>query len=143
MARCRFPRALRCGSRTASGMPSSSGVPVLFSDWEFRVGLNGKLFAFGADLERPASPVETVARLVGAGAREAAKQGLSFDPATDRVEGGEQLYLVPSATENGAELRLAYDVRIHTSDPPGNWYTLVDARTGEVLYRQNLVRYDI
>ena len=126
-----------------------NGVPVLFSDWEFRVGLNGKLFAFGADLERPAGPVETAARLVGAAAREAAKQGLSFDPATDRVEGGEQLYLVPLATgpaaggRPGTELRLAYDVRIHTSDPPGNWFTLVDARTGEVLYRQNHVLYEI
>src|SRR2546428_3708922 len=49
-----------------------NGVPVLFSDWEFRVGLNGKLFAFGADLERPACPADATARPRGAAAREAA-----------------------------------------------------------------------
>ena len=42
-----------------------------------------------------------------------------------------------------AELRVrpAYRVRVRTADPPGDWITYVDAATGEVLWRYNLVRF--
>ena len=116
------------------------GVPVLFEDWEFDVGTNGNLMAFGADAHRIGPEVVTKPLLVPAAAREAARSGLRFDPATDRVEGGDALYLLPYATEDSMRYRLAYDVRVHTADPPGNWIALVDARTGEVLWRMNRVR---
>jgi flagellar hook capping protein FlgD/thermolysin metallopeptidase-like protein len=120
-----------------------AGVPVLFSDWEFRVGANGNLFAFGADAERPAPGTLTRPGLVGAVAREAAKQGLAFNPGTDRVEGGSELALLPYPTEDGTELRLVYEVDVRTANPRGNWLTYVDAATGDVLLRANRVRYDI
>ncbi|HEY3215736.1 MAG TPA: FlgD immunoglobulin-like domain containing protein [Candidatus Eisenbacteria bacterium] len=119
------------------------GVPVLFEDWEFRVGANGNLMLFGADAHPMDARVETRPLLVGAVAREAARAGLDFDPATDRIEGGEQLYLLPYSAEDGIHPRLVYDVRVQTANPPGNWIALVDAANGEVLWRHNLVRPSI
>jgi Zn-dependent metalloprotease len=117
------------------------GVPVLFTDWEFRVSADGRLVAFGADARNPGADVVTTPRVALAVAREAAKSGLSFDPASDRVEGGQDLYLLPSAAGNGAAYRLVYDFRVFTARPRGNWITLVDAATGEVVWRHNRVRY--
>lgn len=118
------------------------GLPVLFADWEFRVGAKGTLFAFGADVHRG---VATVAgpRLPFPVARQAARLGLEFDPARDRVEGGEALALLPLAGEQGLEYRRVLEARVVTADPPHDWYTLVDAATGEVLLRQDRVRHDI
>ena len=119
------------------------GVPVLFEDWEFRVGEGGRLFAFGADAHRVPAGVATHPKLVAAVVREAAKSGLRFDPATDRVEGGAPLYLLPYPGKAGTEYRLVYDVRVHTADPPSNFITLVDANDGAVLWRHDRVRFNI
>jgi Zn-dependent metalloprotease len=116
-----------------------NGVPVLFSDWEFRVGVNGNLAAFGVD-GHPAAVARTTAALVAPVAREAAKSGLDFDPATDRVDGGKELYLLPYPNGGALDYRLVYEVTVRTREPLGNWLTYVDASTGEVLYRRNRVR---
>lgn len=117
------------------------GVPLLFADWEFRVS-QGKLVAFGADRhvipdDTPSTPV-----IPGAVARIAAREGLD-GAVIDRVEGGEDLYLLPRLADGAFRYDLVWDVRVHTSDPPGNWITLVDATDGEVLWRMNRVRYSI
>jgi hypothetical protein len=120
------------------------GMPVLFSDWEFRVGANGRLFAFGADAHRVApGAVAAGPSLPAAVAREAARAGLLFDAARDRLEGGGTLALLPVATEDGLAYRTVAEVRVVSEDPPADWLTLVDAATGEVLWRQNRVRYAI
>ncbi len=119
------------------------GVAVLFSDWEFRVGANGRLMLFGADTHPVPETVSARPVLVGAVAREAARAGLRFDPATDRIKGGEKVYFLPRPTEDGLEYRLVYDVRVETADPLARWITLVDATTGEVLWRHDQVRYAI
>jgi hypothetical protein len=118
------------------------GVPVLFADWEFRVGANGRLFAFGADAPG-GLPVVAGPRLPSPVARQAARLGLAFDPARDRIEGGESLALLPVAGERGTEYRRVIEARVVTADPPHDWYTLVDAATGEVLLRHDRVRHDI
>ncbi len=121
-----------------------SGMPVLFSDWEFRVGANGRLFAFGADAHHPAAAaISAGPRLPVAVAREAARAGLRFDATRDRLEGGANVALLPVATEDGLAYRTVAEARVVTVDPPGDWFTLVDASTGEVLWRQNRVRYAI
>jgi Zn-dependent metalloprotease len=119
------------------------GVPVLFEDWEFRVGAGGRLMLFGAD-SHPL-PASTVTRplLAPAVVREAARLGLGFDPAVDRVEGADQLYLIPVRGPEGAGLRLVFDVRVHIAEPPATWVTLVDAADGQVLWRHDLVRHAI
>lgn len=120
------------------------GMPVLFSDWEFRVGTNGRLFSFGADAHRVADvEIPTITRLPEAVARAAARAGLRFDPVRDRVEGGGSLALLPVAGENGLSYRTVAEARVMTQDPPGDWRALVDAATGEVLWRQNQIRHAV
>jgi len=132
------------GTWYVSFRQSVRGLPVLFSDWEFRVGSGGTRFAFGADVHRAGDIVPPAApRLPAVVAREAARAGLRFDPGRDRVEGGESLALMPVAGESGLGYRVVAEARVVTSDPPGDWRTLVDATTGEVLWRENHVRHAI
>ncbi len=128
---------------TARYRRTVGGIPVLFEDWEFRVGTNGKLFAFGVDAHSLDQGVVQRPRIDGSAARVAAQAGFAFNPATDRVEGGSQLYVLPGQGEDGRDGRVVYDVRVITADPPGNWITLVDAATGDVLWRHDRVRYNI
>ena len=117
------------------------GMPILFNDWEFRVGTNGNLMVLGADAQRVTSAdIPTVARIPAAVAREAARAGLAFVQGRDRLEGGDDLALLPVATEQGQIFRVVTEARVVIADPPGDWRTLVDAGTGEVLMRQNQVR---
>lgn len=115
------------------------GVPLAFADWEFRVR-DGRLIAFGADAHRVPEGTPTRPRLVAAAAREAARAGLEFDPASDRLEGGDRLWLVPIAEPSGVRYRLAYEVEVRIADPPASWATLVDAENGTVLWRHDRVR---
>ncbi len=120
------------------------GMPVLFSDWEFRVGANGNLFVFGADAHRVSDlEIPTIPRLPAAVAREAARVGLRFDPVRDRIEGGESVALLPVAGEQGLTYRVVTEALVVTIDPPGEWRTLVDAASGEVLWRRNRIRNSI
>ena len=116
-------------------------MPILFNDWEFRVGANGNLMAFGADAQRLSeADVPAVTPLPASVAREAARVGLSFVPGRDRLEGGDALELLPVETEQGQTFRVVTEARVVIADPPGDWRTLVDAATGEVLLRENRVR---
>ncbi len=121
-----------------------NGLPVLFADWEFRVGANGALVAFGADAMRdvPAEAL-TAPKLAASVLRAAATNGLRFDPATDDASGAGELALLPVRTENGVVLRPVATVEIVTQDPPARWVTLVDAATGEVRLRFDRVRHAI
>jgi len=120
------------------------GMPILFSDWEFRVGANGRLFAFGADAHKVAGTVVPGGpRLPAAVAREAAHAGMPFDATRDRLEDGATLAILPIQTENGLVYRTVVQTRVVTADPPGDWLTFVDASNGEVLWRQNRVRFNI
>src|SRR5262249_18626421 len=59
-------------------------------------------------------------------------------PASDRVEGAD-LVLVPYAGPRGDELRLAYETVVTTAHPYARWATLIDANTGQVLWREDRV----
>lgn len=117
------------------------GTPVLFSDWEFRVAADGRLMMFGADAHRADAVSAVRPAIDGAAARAAAVEGLAFDPATDRIEGGERLYYVPALRDGRDVLRLAYEVNVRVTNPRAAWLTLVDAVDGSVLYRQDRIRH--
>jgi len=116
------------------------GIPLLFDEWEFRVSEHGRLMAFRTDAHR-VGEVETRPLVVAAAAREAARASLPFNPSTDTVEGGEALYLFPQPAGDRTEYRLVRDVRVRTASPPGHWAVLVDARSGDVVWRHDRVRY--
>jgi Zn-dependent metalloprotease len=118
------------------------GVPVLFSDWEFRLSESGKLMMFGADAHTPSVAPRVSPKLVRAAAREQARRGVAFSPAKDKFEDG-GVYFLPWSTETGVEYRLVYEQRVITEEPPAHWVAFVDADNGEVLYRMNRVRHVI
>ncbi|HKQ58979.1 MAG TPA: FlgD immunoglobulin-like domain containing protein [Candidatus Eisenbacteria bacterium] len=120
------------------------GLRVLYSDWEFRVGANGNLFMFGADAQRvPEESIVLATPLPASIAKQAARVGVRFDPIRDVITGGTERSLLPVMTEGGTTFRQVTEVRVITSDPPADWLTYVDAATGEVLLRENRVRYAI
>lgn len=116
------------------------GIPLAFSDLEFRVNEGGGLLAFGADVHAVPPSTSTTPLIVPAAAREAARAGLAFDPTRDQIEGDDRLWLVPTPGDGGTLYRLAHEVEIRTANPPALWLTLVDATNGEVLWRHNRVR---
>lgn len=114
------------------------GMTVLFSDWEFRVGSNGRLFAFGADARTPDPSDDRTPRLVAPVAREAALSGLRFDPATDETRSVGEVSLLPVRRADGSTaLRPVHRVDVVTHSPRESWNSFVDARTGEVLWRRS------
>src|SRR5262249_50132269 len=119
------------------------GTPVAFADWEFRINSRGGLMVFGADVHRVPADAPSQALLGAAVAREAARAGLPFDPSKDQLQGGDQLWWVPWTTDGETTYRLAYQTEVAIADPPARWMTLVDARSGDVLWRQNQVRYGV
>lgn len=121
------------------------GLPVLFADWEFRVGANGRLSAFGADaLRAPVIEDAAAPRIAAAVARAAATQGIAFDAARDQALGGETMWALPVRTESGIVLRRVLEVRVNVETmPPARWVALVDAVTGDVLMRLNRVRHAV
>ena len=117
------------------------GVPVAFADWEFRINPRGGLMAFGADAHHVPEDTPTQPLLAAAVAREAARAGLDFDPLRDRLAGPDRLWLVPWSAGGATSYRLVYEVEVRIEQPGASWVTLVDARNGEVLWRQDRVRH--
>jgi hypothetical protein len=122
----------------ASYRQTVGGVPVLNSDWEFRVTRDGRLAMFGADAHRIPSDLSVTPMIPSPVAREASKSGIVFNPSTDRVAGGQELYLLPVAGADGSEtLRLVTATQVITRGPRGHWLQLVDARNGEIVWRRD------
>jgi hypothetical protein len=111
------------------------GIPVIFDGWDFRVSASGRLLLFGADSRREFAGIPTQPLVVWAAAREAAHMGVPYDPLRDRVEGG-KLVLVPDQ-HAASGLRLAYEAHVLTTRPWADWNTLVDATSGEIVWRKN------
>jgi len=112
------------------------GIPLLDSDWEFRIGDNGNLMAFGADRHIAPARLATTPRIGLGVAHAAAKAGISFDPATDRVA-GDRLWVLPIERDGATEYRVVYEIHVWTWNPRRHWYTLVDATTGEIVVRRD------
>ncbi len=108
-------------------------LPVLFADWEFRVGRQGRLFAFGAHVQNVPPELAPGADRIGVdGARAAAIRDLPFDESRDRAD-DHGLAILP--WENGH--RLVRAVTVDTQEPRGSWLAFVDATNGELLVRED------
>jgi flagellar hook capping protein FlgD len=122
----------------ASYRQTIGGVPVLNSDWEFRVTRDGRLAMFGADAHRIPSDLSVTPMIPSPVAREASKSGIVFNPSTDQVAGGQSLYLLPVIGADGSEtLRLVTATQVITRRPRGHWFQFVDARNGDIVWRRN------
>lgn len=116
------------------------GIPVLLTDITVRLGVDGKVFAFGADT-RDGIQLSTSPSLDAATARLRASDGLAPSSAADATEGGEQLYVLPLDFAAGTQYRLVRHVRVHRELPRHEWEVFVDAHSGEVVWRFDRVRH--
>lgn len=116
------------------------GIDVLLSEVELRISENGQVMAFGADfyreIELPLTPSISFEE-----AKNLSVKDLRFNSAAGRIAGQEQLYILPRRIDREVEFHLVYKVEIFTENPEGNFLAFVDARSGEIIWRHNRVRY--
>ncbi|MBI2968082.1 MAG: T9SS type A sorting domain-containing protein [Bacteroidetes bacterium] len=113
------------------------GLKVLFSNVTFRLTPADGVVMFGLEFYRninvdlnPAFSAEDMNPLASA--------GLKDNVVNATVDNGMQI--LPVETNSGYSFHLVYEVWVETSGKiPGKYYTLVDAHTGKVWYRQNQV----
>ncbi len=116
------------------------GLEVLKSEVELRIFRNGKVMAFGADFfgHIDVSPSATISRQ---SARQHAISERNFNPETDSVDGDSTLYYLPVILGKAIDYYLVYRVEVKVKQPLGNYIILVDAHSGEIRERRNLVRH--
>jgi Zn-dependent metalloprotease len=114
------------------------GLDVLFSYIDLRVSLDGKVSMFGSDYH-PGISISTTPAIDLETAKAMALTGLDSSFPTQLVEGG-QLYILPLHLESKYDYRLVYNFKVPISEEEV-WNTYVDANSGTVLWRQNLVHH--
>lgn len=114
------------------------GHPIYRGGVTARV-LGGKLVQFGVD-SYPGVPRVGQAQIsAGEASGRAVAQGPY--PLVAHQDRGARLVWLPEVTAQGAQLRLAWEVRTETQAPRGRWVHLVDAASGALLSVHNEVRY--
>jgi len=118
------------------------GLDVEGGRVDLRVHEDGRLVVFGSDW-LPGVTVDTRAARFPRGVSDArARLAVGFDAARDRALGGERVVLALPKGDGGLDYRLVDRVKIQTMDPPALWRSYVDANSGEILARENDLRYD-
>jgi len=101
----------------------------------------GRLFVMGSDAH-VGIDLDPIPALSAAAATTIARDAVPFDPATDRVEGEAELFVLPVPTSaRDVEHHLVWRVRVRTESPLGAWVTHVDAHDGEIVYRYNDIHF--
>ncbi len=111
------------------------GIDVLHSQTDLRVFPNGRVFLFGTDF-LPNIDVNIVPTFSAAQGRQYALAGLSTPPDPSSVTGGE-LYILPLRYPDHVDYALVY--RFVVREGQAEWDTYVDAHTGKIHWRRNLV----
>lgn len=111
--------------------------------WGGRVHLtfteSGRLFAMGSEFYRGIT-LDATPRYSARQAEGVAQADLPFQAATDRIEEGTCLLVLPvPQSETAVEHHLAWRVKVRTADPLGVWVTWVDAHDGRILWRTNAI----
>lgn len=114
------------------------GIDVLFSDVDLRISDHGKVFMFGSDYHQGLS-VDTQPGIGREAALEFSKAGLPYVPSSEHITGGE-LYILPLRFPDRIDYRLVYNFQLRTSSLE-HWDTYVDAHTGDIRWRRNLVHH--
>jgi Zn-dependent metalloprotease len=112
---------------------------ILFSRATFRFAPDGKIVLFGLDLHKNIPSLNP--SITATQAIDFAKNAISTT-VLDAAAGNE-LKILPIPNGNVYAYHLVYVVTVNTQDSkemPGTYYTLVDANTGDILYRQNKVK---
>ncbi len=112
--------------------------------WGGRVHLvftdSGRLFEMGSDAYTgiEISPVPGFSESDALGI---AKSDIGFQEGYDEITRSELMVLPLEIGEEAMEYRLAYRFDLKMEDPFGIWATWVDGNTGEILWRENHIRF--
>jgi hypothetical protein len=114
------------------------GLDVMHAEIDLRMTPGGRVFLFGSDAYAGIA-VNTTPSLSQEAARRFSTAGLDGDPASFDYEDG-ALAILPLNYPTHTEHRLVRHVTVRT-DAHHVWDTFVDAHTGTVLWRRNLVHH--
>jgi hypothetical protein len=129
------------GKRAVHFQQTYRGIDVWQGGAHLTFTEGGRLFVMGSTCY-PNINVSPVPALTQAAAEQAAAQALPFQSATDWIEEGTQLLVLPvSLSASDVDYHLVWRVRVHTEDPYGIWVTHVDAHTGAIIWRYNDVHF--
>lgn len=119
---------------------SYKGLKVEGSRMTVKMDKLGRVIMFGADVFDNIK-ISTTAAISESAAIDAAKAGLS---SITSASANPILSVLPISENKSTDFRLVYTLNVKTfSDGiPGDFYVLVDANTGELLYRQNNVKFN-
>lgn len=117
------------------------GIPVWQGKAFAAFTENGRLVAAGSDvytdIELSTNPSYSAAQ-----AEQIARIDLTFDPANDTMTSAPELLILPiQLDEENVEHHLVWRMTITTADPYGIWITHVDAHSGEIIWRDNMVEF--
>jgi hypothetical protein len=116
-----------------------NGIPVRGGRADLRLGADGTVALVGADWYADVH-VTRQPRVRVDQALETASRDLGDAPT--QVESALQIVPLPArGGDAGIRYVLAHELRFRTADPLGSWYVLIDSESGELLYRENLVRF--
>ncbi len=150
----RFLRATKAGKVWyVSYRQFVKGIEVLTSEIELRIFENGKVMAFGIDFFNDISLEQTQIgnengfslepKISYNVAKEKAMTGFSEKARANAVilsdERSGHTYILPVKTSNKITYHLVYDVKVRSMEPFGIFHTYIDAKSGEILRRVNLV----
>ena len=115
-----------------------NGLKVLESRLTVKLTRDGQVILFGADVFNDID-VDVNPTIMVAGAENAASTGL--DETVTNITTNAELFILPVPENKAYKYKLVYQVNVETMHDgvPADYYTLVDAHNGEVLYRTNKV----
>ena len=101
---------------------------------------SGRLIAFGSDVY-PDIDVGVVPQIPRKDALGIAAGDIGFEYESDSVDRTELLILPVEAVDGIIDYRLVYRFDLNMAEPFGIWVTWVDASSGEILWRENHIRF--
>ena len=114
-----------------------NGLEIYGSLVSIRISDAGNVVLFGCD-SYPAVNISTIPTLSKQAAISSAMTGISLDSNDKTTE--PQLVIFPIPGEEQFNYYLAYQMEV-TTIQPGHWLVVVDANTGVLLYRRDLIYY--
>jgi hypothetical protein len=100
----------------------------------------GSVFEMGSDvypgIDISVNPVLTMPE-----ALDIAEYDIGFQEDFDKMDLSDLMILPVEQGESGMDYRLSYRFELRVIDPFGLWVTWVDANTGEILWRENHIRF--
>lgn len=121
-------------------MQTYEGIEVWGSHLGLRVTSDGRVFFGRGDLF-PGIKIDPVPAIDASACRSIAVRGIDYDPLTDKIADF-RLVVLPLIFDSSIDYRLCWMFEISTESPPAEWRAFIDANTGEIIWRENIILYE-